>query len=160
MHTIVIYGSRTGNTERLATAIAESLRQFGPVKLQPVEGAWPEVLPGTDLLIVGGPTEGHGMTEPIKQFLDTLQLPALDPVFVAAFDTRLSWPRLLSGSAAEGIAQRLVHAGGDLVVPAESFIVTRVPELEPGELERAVTWATSVAQAVMSRVTQPVVVAH
>jgi hypothetical protein len=59
---------------------------------------------------------------------------------VAAFDTRVHWPRRLSGSAADGIAARLQAAGGSLVAPPESFIVTMTPEIEPGELARARAW--------------------
>jgi hypothetical protein len=65
---------------------------------------------------------------------------------VAAFDTRLAWPMILSGSAAAGIADRLGELGGDLVAPAESFIVDRTPQLKPGEIERAEEWGRELAR--------------
>jgi hypothetical protein len=64
----------------------------------------------------------------------------------AAFDTRVNWPRLLSGAAADGIAKRLQTLGARLVVPPESFIVSTKPELLPGELERARAWGASLAE--------------
>ena len=73
---------------------------------------------------------------------------------VAAFDTRVRWPKLLSGSAAEGIAKRLTSDGATLIVPPESFIVTtRKPILlEPGELPRATAWAGTLAEAVSAKI--------
>ena len=151
MNSLVVYATRTDNTRRVAAAIADALRTRGSVELVAAEAA-PTALPhGTDLLVVGGPTEGHGMTDAIKRFLDVVDLTAIDGTAVAAFDTRLRWPKLLSGSAAEGIAERLRADGAEVIVPPESFIVTRKPELEPGELERAAAWAATVADATERR---------
>lgn len=137
MRIAVVYGSRSGNTRLIAGTIAEALRSRGEVELLAVEEAG---LPtGTELLIVGGPTEGHGMTPVMKGFLDGL--PRLQDVQVAAFDTRLKWPIWLSGSAARGIAERLQGLGGVLVAPPESFLVTKEPKLYAGEVERARAWA-------------------
>jgi len=91
------------------------------------------------------------MTDAIKRFLDMVDLTAVDGTAVATFDTRLRWPKLLSGSAADGIAERLRADGATLIVPPESFMVTRKPELEPGELERAAAWAATVADATERR---------
>ncbi len=151
MNSVVIYASRSGNTGRLASAIADALKPHGPVELVAADAAPTYLAAGTDLIVVGGPTEGHGMTEPVVHFFDALAATALDGVAAAAFDTRLRWPKLLSGSAAEGIAHRLVDAGATMVAPAESFLVSRKPELEPGELERATAWATSLAEAVSAQ---------
>jgi flavodoxin len=148
VNSVVIYATRSGNTRQVATAIADELRTHGEVHVLSAEEAQ-AALPGqVDLLVVGGPTEGHGATEPIVRFLDRLGPQMLDGVAVAAFDTRLRWPRVLSGSAAAIIARRLEAAGGRVVVPAESFLVSRKPELEPGELDRAPSWAAAVAAAV------------
>lgn len=146
VNSVVIYASRSGNTHRVAQAIADALRSRGTVQLLPVDEA-PAVLPGgTDLVVIGGPTEGHGMTQPVIGFFDRVERGALDGVAAAAFDTRLGWPRLLSGSAAADITQRLRQLGARVIAPEGSFIVTREPRLEPGELERAAAWATSLAE--------------
>ncbi len=53
---------------------------------------------------------------------------------------------MLSGSAAVGITKKLRRAGAGVVLPEASFIVVGgTPALAPGELERAVAWAASLA---------------
>jgi flavodoxin len=150
MQSLVIYGTRTGNTQTIAEAIAAGLRPHGPVQLLPVDEALPTLPAGTDLVVIGGPTEGHGMTEPLKHFLDQLAPGSLGGVAAAAFDTRVPWPRWLSGSAALGITQRLSAAGARVIAPAESFIVSTNPvTLKSGEAERATAWAILLATSVV-----------
>lgn len=147
MSSFVIYGSRFGNTQKVAEAIADVLRRRGDVQLLPAEeasGVSPR--PG-DLLVVGGPTEGHTMTPVVRQCLDGMSAKGLQGVTAAAFDTRVGWPRWLSGSAAAAIARRLRRLGARVVHPEGSFLVTRNnPALEPGELERASAWAATLAE--------------
>jgi flavodoxin len=148
VRSVVIYGSRYGNTQKVAEAIADGLRSRGPVELISVDHG-PTVLAATlDMLVVGGPTEAHGMTDPVRRFLEGLGAGSLESTAAAAFDTRLRLPRWVSGSAATGIARRLEQAGARLVAPAESFFVKgKDPALEPGELERAAAWGRSLAPA-------------
>ncbi len=122
MNSVVIYATRSGNTRRIASAIADELRRLGPCDLLAADAAPYRIPAGTQLLVIGGPTEGHGMTESIERFLDDLEITALDGIAAAAFDTRLRWPKVLSGSAAEGIARRLTSDGAVVVVPPESFM--------------------------------------
>ncbi|HEX5502811.1 MAG TPA: flavodoxin domain-containing protein [Thermomicrobiales bacterium] len=145
MDSIVIYASRSGNTRKVAEAVAEGLRSRGTARLVPADEAPAAVPAGTDLVVVGGPTEAHGMTAPVGRFFDRLGPGALQGTAAAAFDTRLRGPRWLWGSAAAGIAGRLHRAGARSVAPAESFFVTRAPALEPGEAARAETWAAALA---------------
>jgi len=147
MKSVVLYATRTGNTHMIAEAIADALRRKGDVRLIHIDQA-PPTFEGVDLLVIGGPTEGHGMTEPVKAFFATLAPGAIRGLAAAAFDTRVDWPRILSGSAATGIAKKLHGAGARVIVPAEDFIVDMKPKLLPGELERARAWATSVADMV------------
>ena len=148
MRSIVVYGSRSGNTRRVAEVIASVLQSRGAIDLLSVEEA-PSAFPDdTDLIVVGGPTEGHGITPPVAAFFDRLTPQSLEGVSAAAFDTRLHWPRLLSGSAASGIAHRLHGLGANLIVPEESFLVTREPQLQTGELERAELWARLLVNAI------------
>jgi len=147
MNSLVIYASRTGNTRQLAEAIAETLRPRGTVELLAAEAAPAAIPDGTDLVVIGGPTEAHGMTPPLKEFFDRLEPDALAGIAAAGFDTRLRLPSWLSGSAAEGIVDHLNRRNARVVVPAESFLVTRTPALEEGELERARNWAFTVAVA-------------
>ena len=146
MNSLIVYGSRHGNTHKVAEAMAFELGKHGVVQLVAAEDAR-KVLPGQlDLIVVGGPTEAHGVTEPIAQFFDRIGTGAMVGKAAAAFDTRLRWPEWLSGSAAVGIAQRLQHARANVLSPQVSFFVSgKLPVLDPGELERAAAWAASLA---------------
>jgi flavodoxin len=146
MHSLVIYATTSGNTRLVAESIAEALSARGPVDLHAV-GDLGAALPDADLVVIGGPTEGHAMTRPMTSMLDRMPATAWQGRAVAAFDTRLRWPRFLSGSAAVDIAARLASAGARVVAEPESFMVSMQPRLEPGERERAATWALRVADA-------------
>ena len=146
MNTVIVYATRTGNTRTVAETMGAELRALGAVEIHAVEAA-PSLLPhDIDLLLVGGPTEGHGMTEPMKDWLLRIDPASLRERPAAAFDTRLTWPRLLSGSAASGIARRLEEKGARLIADPESFMVTMKPELVAGETERAAAWARQLAE--------------
>lgn len=156
MNSFVIYASHTGNTRKVAETIADVLAGHGSVDLSHAEetAALPEDL---DLLVVGGPTEGHGPTPEVRDLLTRLAAEVPAKLRAAAFDTRLGWPKWLSGSAASAIAERLREAGATLVAEPESFIVSTKPELQPGELDRARSWAESLAVAATNVTAQPAV---
>jgi flavodoxin len=154
MKSCVIYATTSGNTRRVAETIAEELRQFGEAELIAVEDA-PDELPLADLVLIGGPTEGHGVSKPMARYLERLDQRTLAGRAFAAFDTRLRWPKLLSGSAAESISRRLADAGARAVTAEGSFIVSMKPELEPGELERARQYATKAAEAIQQKLPLP-----
>jgi hypothetical protein len=81
----------------------------------------------------------------LREWLTSLQAPA--GVAAAAFDTRISKPRL-PGSAARAAEKRLRRLGLRMVAPAASFYVegTSGPLLE-GEQERARRWGQSVGSS-------------
>jgi flavodoxin len=142
MNALILYDSTYGNTESIATAIAEALAERGTVGLMRVSKAQATDLEGTDLLLLGCPTQRRRPTDAIRAFLGTLPRSTLNRIRVAAFDTRYRKPRLITGSAATAIAKGLRKAGASLLVPAESFFVMgREGPLEEGELERAAEWA-------------------
>jgi flavodoxin len=151
MKSVVIYGSRHGNTRRVAEAIAGELQRHGAVQLMHVEKG-PVIIPETDLVVIGGPTEGHRMMESVALFFDRLDKGALAGKAAASFDTRFRWPEWLSGSAGAGIAHRLECAGARVIAPQVSFFVSgRRPVLELGELTRAAAWAASLAARLESK---------
>lgn len=145
MNSLVIYGSRYGNTQKIAYAIAAGLRAWGPVEVMAAENAHGIRLHSYDLVVLGGPTEGHGVTKAMGDYIDQIG-DACTGINTAAFDTRLTWPKWMSGSAAVDIAKRLQGFGASLVAQPASFLVAgKPPALEPGELERAEGWARSLA---------------
>jgi flavodoxin len=147
MHAMVVYDSMFGNTAQVARAIGAAMGEDHVVEVWSIAevGTLPQ---GLDLLVIGGPTQAHGVTPGLKAFLDGLQPNLVEGVAVAAFDTRLRWPALLSGSAARGIAKRLERKGGRLVSTPESFFIKgKEGPLAEGELGRADDWARRVTMA-------------
>jgi flavodoxin len=161
MQAVVVYDSKFGNTERLARAIAEQLGVGEPVPVVAAGAASERDLAGIDLLAVGGPTQGHGISPALRAFLDRIPPEMVRDVPVVTFDTRLSWPKFLSGSAAAAIAKRLVKKGARLVMPPESFVVTASEgPLADEELERAGSWATGVRAKIGGAKEDPAIVPH
>ena len=167
MKSLVVYESWFGNTKELAQVVAGALAEAGEVTMLTVDDALPE-LDAFDLVVVGAPTHVHGLSsarsrtgaieqrgqdgEPgigVRGWIEAL--PMLRRPQVAVFDTRAHKPELLVGSAAHGIARRLVKRGYRLATEPESFFVDGTPgPLEDGELERAAEWGRSLASEVMA----------
>ena len=142
MKALVIYDSKFGNTEQVTQAIADTLGEEGMVQLISVDEADALELEGVDLLVLGGPTQRHGLSPAVRAWLELIPRGVMRGLFVAAFDTRYRMPRWKSGSAALAIARKLRRKGASLLLPAESFfVVGREGPLEDGELERAARWA-------------------
>ncbi len=144
MRTLVLYDSKFGNTARLAQAIAGGL---GARRLCADE-ATPFDLESADVLLVGGPTQAHGVSPALRRLLEELPANALDGVRAAAFDTRLDGPRVLTGAASKGLTRRLKSRGASILAPGESFLVSHSEgPIADGELDRAVAWGRGVAAA-------------
>ena len=139
MNAFVVYDSLFGNTERIAQAIADTLRAFGQVRAVRVEPAQPVELQGVDLLILGCPTQAFRATPTMQSFLEKVSYQSLSGLAVACFDTRVRGP---FGSAARAMARKLQMMGVSLLLPPESFFVKGMQgPLRSGELDRAATWA-------------------
>ena len=167
---VIVYDSHYGNTERIARAIASGLAERGEVELIPAyvaltdPPAWPE------LVVIGGPTQRHGMSPTLRAFIDSLPNEGLRDRRAALFDTRYRMAALFSGSSAGEAAGRLRRAGCRLVGPPQSFFVERdrppgdqthrhgLERLEAGELERATEWGRMLGVApepAATRTTEP-----
>ena len=146
MKAVIVFDSVYGNTEKIARAIGAAIG--GEVQVVRVTEAQASALQGLDLLIVGGPTQGARPRPELQAYLK--QLPALNGLKVAAFDTRLTWRVLkIMGFAAAKIADALKGKGGTLVAPPEGFIVggAAPSKLADGELERAAAWAQAIVKS-------------
>ena len=150
MRSAVIYASHSGNTQRIAERIAGSLSTRTEVEILEVRRA-PRDLSAFDLVIVGGPTEAHGMVP------EMMRVPRPSRAGQRGGQAGRSF-RHPSGLAAlpvrlrrEGIALRLQALGGRLVLSPESFIVSHKPELQPGEEDRAGTWGYDVLELALER---------
>jgi flavodoxin len=156
MKGLVIYDSVFGNTEKIAQAIGAVLAERGSVDTLSIGKLTADKMSGLDLLLVGSPTRGFRPTEAISKFLNSIPKNSLTGIRVAAFDTRIWLDTIDSkalrfvvdkgGYAANTIAKSLIKKGGQLVSPAEGFLVTgEQGPLKDGELERANGWARGIA---------------
>ena len=155
MKALVLYDTTFGNTEHIAEAITLTLQEALQTRLASVSDArdFEAALVGIDLLVVGGPTQRHGISDPLKARLAQLGDRGLDGLRAAVFDTRLRGSRLVTGSAAARLATILRHHGAWVVVPPASFLVGgREGPLRDGELERARELARQVLSAAGVRV--------
>jgi hypothetical protein len=173
MYALVVYESMYGNTHAVAEAIGEGLAAGYQVDVVPVAQATGQMLERADLLVVGGPTHGHGMSRASTREAATTEahkagsvpvldadaegpglrdwlaaLPATLHAKAVAFDTRVDLPALLTGRAGKGIAGQLRKRHLEVVAEPESFFVTKQNTLEPGETARAQQWGRELAEAV------------
>jgi flavodoxin len=149
LKSLVLYETQYGNTKQVAEAIGGELQADGPVRVAPIGDFTPSFLEGVDLLLLGGPTQAHGVTQSMSRFLRNLEVSS-GGVRAAAFDTRIKGPAFLWGSAATEIETKLRAAGFKVVSPVASFLVTlaREPVLHDGEQGRAAEWARQVVNVV------------
>jgi flavodoxin len=66
MRSVVIYDSQYGNTRAVAEAIAAELHAAGAVEVVSARTGTVELRSDLRLLVVGGPTQAHGMTRPLR----------------------------------------------------------------------------------------------
>jgi hypothetical protein len=170
MRALVVYESMYGNTRAVAVDIAAGLRATHEVTLVPVTRATPELVAATDLIVAGSPTHLHGMPTVTsrRMALETARKQGsglnLDPdadgpglrawlerlnagnALAASFDTRLGGVPVLTGRASRGIARLLSSYGCRLVVPPESFLVSKQNTLLKGETARACSWGALIGE--------------
>ena len=158
---LVVYESMFGNTERIARAIRDGLRQSVETEIVPAYRA-PTVIPANvGLLVVGGPTHAFSMSRVstrrdavkqgdvvmpvevgIREWLGALAADARSGrLEVATFDTRIAKVRRLPGSAARSAAKLLRKLGFRLISPSASFFVDEsTGPIREVEIERARRW--------------------
>jgi flavorubredoxin len=142
VRTLVIYESEYGNTEKIARAIAEALAEHGESQAASVAARPALSVEDLDLLVVGAPTQRHGLPAPVRELLESIPEGTLREVRALAFDTRYPRAKWITGSAAKEIGKLLRHLGCHMLAEPESFFVEGAGgPLEPGEEERARAWA-------------------
>ena len=135
---IVLFDTKFGNTERIAKALALGIEKQGiDVDCVNVENVQIDKLSEYDLIAIGGPTNGFGMSEPTKRFIKKLESLNLRNKSAFAFDTKTGsrfW-----GSAAKGIEKRLKKLGLNVVKPYASAIVKGLKGPLEDDMERKFT---------------------
>ncbi|WP_165550214.1 flavodoxin family protein [Kribbella speibonae] len=157
---LIVFETMFGNTERIARAIRDGLRQYVPAETVPVNRA-PDVVPGdVRLLVVGGPTHAFSMSRlstrqgawqqgdvvmpieiGIREWLGALQPGDTGRLRVTTFDTRIAKVRRLPGSAARSAAKVLRRKGYRMLGTSESFFVNETTgPIRDVEIDRAQRW--------------------
>jgi flavodoxin I len=67
---LVLYYSRTGNTEKMANAVAEGVRTVQGVEVEVEYSITPEELSKYDAIAIGTPTYHHDMNLDVKNLLE------------------------------------------------------------------------------------------
>jgi flavodoxin len=165
MRAAVIFGPPTGSIASVAEAIGRGFQRAGAdVVVGSFDRFAPSDVVDLDLLAVGARTHGYrledgGDTDPedeqrvfdgslpepdLADWLD--DLPDGAGRAAVAFDTRRPGPKVLTGSAARSIEDKLEFGGFQIAQPAESFEVDDDDTaLADGEEERAEAWAADLA---------------
>lgn len=158
MRALVVYESMFGNTQAIASAVAEGLS--GRMAVDLVEVADAPTAVDADLVVAGGPTHAFSMSRPSTRQSAAEQADGRELVSrgrglrewlaeagaglrgtrAATFDTKVTKGHL-PGSAARSAQKRLRRNGSRIISPAHSFTVmgTAGP-LGDGELARARQW--------------------
>ena len=104
MNMLVIYVSTFGNTGQIARTIASALGEYGTVRLLRISDASSLNTHDVDVLVVGGPTQRHGLSPTLRRLFERVPREALSGLSAAAFDTRYPMSTWKSGSAAGRLA--------------------------------------------------------
>ena len=76
MEILVLYYSRTGNTEKMARAVAEGAQINGNIRVELNFHIEPEEISRFDALVVGAPTYHHEMPIDFKNLFEEVRLRA------------------------------------------------------------------------------------
>jgi len=148
----VIYDSKYGNTEKIAEALSEGMKREGlDADCVRIDNVDPNKLAEYELLAIGAPTHGFGISRPMKDFLKKLEGVNLKNKKAFAFDTRLK--SRFAGSAAKGIEKQLKELQMTIIKPYVSAIVkgSKGP-LEEGAEEKFIQIGSEIVK--MLRITQ------
>jgi hypothetical protein len=163
---LVVFESMFGNTEQVAGAVADGLQAEGvPTAVVEVSTAPADLPPSVDLLVVGAPTHAFSLSRPktrseavrqgadgskaaigLREWLQTVSVPADQPVHVAVYDTRATQVRRLPAAAlpsAARLARRRRFAQVDR--PVAFLVADMQGPLVDGEIDRATSWGRSLA---------------
>jgi flavodoxin len=161
----VVYESMFGNSQKVASAIRDGLRQTIPTELVRVGDAPAAIPDDVRLLVVGGPTHELGMSRPstraqaaaqgelvmpaelgIREWIGQLARRTTHTAAVT-FDTRILKTRKIPGSAARSAAKLLRRRDFKLLTNPASYYVDDVQgPIDESEVERARSWGAALGK--------------
>jgi flavodoxin len=148
MKALVVYFSKFGNTQMVADAIAEVLRQGAEVRTLSSDNLAPSEFEGVDLVIMGTPTHNMNLPKSIRPLFERLPRRILPKIPVVAFDTSYKMSAFLSHfTASKRLARKLKKLGGKSIIKPETFyVMEREGPLYEGELDRAREWTWHIVE--------------
>ncbi|QHC66676.1 flavodoxin [Rathayibacter sp. VKM Ac-2759] len=176
MRAVVAYESLFGNTHAVAEAVADGISDLASVDLLDVDAITGTSFRAADLVVFGGPTHKHGLSDRSSRLQaeawarahgDSLRLDRDAPgrglrdllgeggwddrALMAVFDTCMGTDPVVTGSAGRAAARLLARRAGTAVTEPVSFHVSTGNRLLPGELERARAWGSDLAATALRR---------
>ena len=143
---LIVYYSRSGNTKKMATAIAEGAKTVPGVEVEVKNYESPEKLVNFDAILIGAPTYHHGMTNNVKNFLEEIAFHNvnLKEKIGAAFGS-YGW----SGEAPRLVLEIMKHRFGMEVI--ESPLLVKYTPDQAG-LEKCKKFGRKIVERLMSKV--------
>ena len=136
MTPFVVYYSKTGNTRKVATVIADALK----TKARDVKETEPREIPRGAFLIVGSGVYGGKTGREMMDFVQSL--PVVKGGKAATFETSGEGETPVAGDEMAGILRRRGYAvNGQFVCPGKLFYVLRRGRPTKEDLERAKAFA-------------------
>jgi flavodoxin short chain len=138
----IVYGTQTGNTERMAEAVAEGARSVSGVEviLKSVNEVRAEELSGADAIVLGSPTHRKDVIYEMSIFLNELRKVKLTGKVGAAFGS-YGW----SGEGVEVLNQAMKSYGMTVVEPG--MLVKRSPQEK--DIEECRNFGKAIAEKLM-----------
>jgi flavodoxin len=169
MKALVVYESMFGNTETIALAITDGLRESMEVEVLEVSIAPTSPGPTIALIVAGGPTHAFSMSRRntrvdainrgapegeseygLREWLAALPS-GRHAERMATFDTKVESMRHVPGSAAKGAAKAAHRHGYESAARSESFYVRDIDgPLVDGEVDRARAWGRELAASIIN----------
>ena len=136
---IIIYDSRSGNTEMMAKAIEQGVKEAGiEVLSKRAVNATAEDLADVDAVVLGAPTYHKDLIQPMKTFLFEMEKANLKEKLGAAFGS-YGW----SGESVQMMTDTMKHIYGMNVLEPGLKILRRPSE---SGLEQCRNWGRTIAE--------------
>ena len=144
MRALIVYDTLTGQTEKVAHAISDGMKEAGfvDVIVMRAKRVEPEYFASSDVWIIGSPTHLSTATHEIRGAVKTAVKGGVKGKRAVVFDTRIAG---VGKGANDKIVPILSEAGVQLVCEPCSFIVDKY--LESGEEMKAVEFGKRIANA-------------
>lgn len=143
---LILYYSQTGNTKKMAEAVAEGARDIPGLNVELQYYATPEELASFDAIVVGIPTYHHDMTTDIKKLFEEATVKNIDlkDKIGAAFGS-YGW----SGEAPKLVLEIMKNKFGMNVI--ESPLLIKYAPDQTG-IEKCRHFGSKVAESLMASV--------